>query len=59
LKRISPYSQEELKKQEYFWEKPNKKISRIVRIWEKYFAISEDKIFEIWWDFWKVIDYKL
>lgn len=47
LKRISNFTEDELLENRYFWEFPERKISRIVRIWDKYFWISEDVVIEI------------
>ncbi|MCD5382824.1 beta-propeller domain-containing protein [Candidatus Gracilibacteria bacterium] len=54
LKRISNFSKKDYEKNQYFWEQNEKKISRIVRIGDKYFGISEDIIFEVSSDFGEV-----
>jgi len=51
LKRITNFSKEELQKQQYFWEKPGKKILRIIKVWWRYFWISEDSIIKVWKNF--------
>ena len=49
--RISNFTKDELEKERYFREKQERKISRIVRIWENFYWISEDAVIKVWKNF--------